>query len=902
MFNIVEQLRQGFIELHVQKDRSVSADLRTELLETIEQLPASTLTHVVRAFNLYFSLLNTVEEQFVYQYRKKNIASWEDSFEQCFQGLKDQGVDANALQALLEKSYYTPVLTAHPTESRRQSIQNILRKIFACCEELCVIEADADIPAELEHRLLRNIQLLWFTNDLRHKRLRVQDELDNGLRFYDDSLFHAIPLLYKDADKALEAVYPEAAKDIDIPCLLNFGTWIGGDRDGNPNVTTAVTLYALRRQHKRIIEFYIEHVKKLRKILTHSNEFCQFDDALLSSIEIDQQAFPDLKEQFAYHREHEAYRHKLSYICERLKLRLETVNRTLNNATFDLAPAAYKTSKDLLNDLQLIRNSLRHHGDPESANGHIKEVIRLVDTFRFHLARLDLRQESTRHTLALIEVFELAGIDNDYANLNEEQRITCLTDLLQQTPINIDRAQLSEHNHDVVELFFMINQSREEISPRALGTYIISMAHTASHVLEVLVLAHQAGLVSQVNEQWQCNIRVTPLFETVIDLKHCKSVMSSLFDIPIYRAILRAQRSVQEIMLGYSDSAKDGGILTSQWQLYDAQKSLNQLSAPHGITLRLFHGRGGTVGRGGGPTHQAILAQPAQTVRGEIKITEQGESIAFKYGYPQIAAYELSSGSTALLKATQASLTPDQSGGERLDFLGIMDNLSKLAEQAYRRLTEDDKVMDYFYEVTPVNEIAQLNIGSRPSYRKSGDRSKNSIRAITWVFAWSLTRQTLPAWYGLGTALEAWRKEDPERINQLRQMYKSWAFFRNLLHNVQFALLKSDMDIAASYATLSEDPAQGKAVHAIIQAEYNRCRDELLLVTEQDELLQDGSFAALSQIRRNPYLEPLHHIQICLLKRIRALNKAGEEDKAEQWQKPLLRTLSAIAGGMRNTG
>ncbi len=895
IFELVESLRFGFVRLHEQED----LQRRAELESMIASLSPQQLTHVIRAFNLYFFLFNAAEEQFQHEMRKRE--DWPGSFHECFAALKDSGVSTADLQHLLQDISYTPVLTAHPTESRRQSVQSILRKIFRNLQGVSVTDCEEqDLSEEQQHVLQRHIRLLWFTNEMRPNRLRVEDEINNGLRFYHDSFFQAVPMLYRGAEKALQEVYPDA--DFEIPPLLNFGTWIGGDRDGNPNVTTEVTVQALRRQHAMILEFHLSQLDGLSSLLTHSRDFCVFNKALLDSIIQDQEDLPDVVEEFAYHHAHQPYRHKLLFIKERLRLRDVAIQCSLKGGKFEPPAQAYSKSIELLKDLELIRRSLLDNGDPESANGKLKDVIRLVQTFRFHLARLDLRQESTRHTRAVHEMLQFSGVEKDYEQLSEEQKLECLTALLKQAPLQVELSQFSEPAKDVVELFVAIEDAYEDISEHALGSYIISMAHTASHVLEVLLLAHQAGLVEQQDGQWICHIRVTPLFETVEDLKHCETVMSNLFDSVIYRDILKAESSVQEIMLGYSDSAKDGGILAAHWQLYDAQKRLNQLAAQHDIKLRLFHGRGGTVGRGGGPTHQAILAQPPQTISGHIKITEQGEIVAFKFNYPQTAAYELTTGTTALLQATHQTLNP--SNAERLDFLGIMDALAKFAEQAYRELTENtDGLLDYFYEVTPVNEIAKLNIGSRPSYRKKGDRSKASIRAIAWVFSWSQSRQTLPAWYGLGSALEKWREDAPERLGRLQKMYNEWPFFHNLLNNVQFALLKSDMNIAARYAgRLSEQRSQSRVIFEKIQEEHNRCVMQVLNITGSQQLLENNPYLARSQYHRNPYLEPLHHIQIILLERTRQLIKDDKEAEADVWMPPLLRTIHAIAGGMRNTG
>lgn len=880
-YELVEFLRAGFVNLHRHKD----AETRKTLLKTIENLEAKTLTDVIRAFNLYFSLFNVVEEQFFFQLRKKE--NWAESFEACFEHFKEQGIDLETLQILLNKSSYTPVFTAHPTESRRRSIQEILRHIFERLGDLTDEHLKQGVPSELEKILLRHIRLLWFTNELRTSRLRPEDEINNGMRFFKESLFQAVPRLYRDAETALTKIYPDAT--FDIPHILQFGSWMGGDRDGNPNVTSKVTVFALRQQHQAITETYIERLESLSRLLTHSKAFSGFSEAFLHSLKKDEQMFSEEeRKHFAYHREEEPYRHKLRYMIARLKLRCQTIANVLQDQAFNLPNTAYKNAQEFYADLKLIYDSLVENNDPESANGRLKSLMRLVGTFGFHLARLDLRQESLRHTKAISKLFEINKISNNYNELSEKEKLTLLSQVLEQPPLNIELEQFEANEKDVVELFFAIAQVRQQVSEDALGSYIISMAHVASHVLEVLVLAHQAGLTE--------HLRIAPLFETVEDLKHCESVMSSLFDLPIYRNLLKSRRNVQEIMLGYSDSAKDGGILAAHWQLYEAQKRLNQIAAGRDVTLRLFHGRGGTVGRGGGPTHQAILAQPPQTVSGEIKITEQGEVVAFKYSYPETAVYELTIGTTALFQATLTTFQPMKA--ERLDFLGIMDALARFSEESYRQFTEQTAgMMDYFYDSTPVNEIAQLNIGSRPSYRKSGDRGKGSIRAITWGFAWSQSRQTVPAWFGLGYALEKWRDNAPERLARLQKMYQEWSFFHNLLDNVQSALNKSDMEIAKSYAELSQYP-ESKEIFRIVNEEYQRCVMQILNITGHRHLLADNYFSARAQAHRNPYLEPLHHIQVMLLKRVRNL----PTNEAEQWLSPLLRTINAIAAGMRNTG
>ena len=442
-----------------------------------------------------------------------------------------------------------------------------------------------------------------------------------------------------------------------------------------------------------------------------------------------------------------------------------------------------------------------------------------------------------------------------------------------------------------------MQEMRNLLSDKCFGAYVISMTHEASHVMEVMFLATLNGLAKAGNSE--CNIQIAPLFETVEDLAHIQPVMSRLFDNQVYRQLLEASGNTQEIMLGYSDSCKDGGILASVWNLYNAQVNITELANQHGINLRLFHGRGGTVGRGGGPTHEAILSQPAGTVHGQIKFTEQGEVLSFKYSNIVTAIYELTVGSTGLIKASRCLIDPPQD--IQRNFLEVMGSLATTGENSYRTLTEStDGFLDYFYEATPVSEIALMNIGSRPSHRKKGDRSKSSVRAISWVFGWAQARHTLPAWFGIGTALETWRTDHNAELEQLRSMYKEWPFFRALVSNTQMALYKADMQIAKEYSTLCEDPAVGEKIHAIICDEYERTVNQILDIIDGEELLIENPTLLLSLTRRNPYLDPLSHIQVKTLRRYRSLAE-GDSEK-ELLLKPLLRSINAIATGMRNTG
>ncbi|MEO7557517.1 MAG: phosphoenolpyruvate carboxylase, partial [Gammaproteobacteria bacterium] len=485
-------------------------------------------------------------------------------------------------------------------------------------------------------------------------------------------------------------------------------------------------------------------------------------------------------------------------------------------------------------------------------------------------------------------------------------RMQVLADTIAQGGImQIERSSLSAQTQETLEVFDAMALMPEEISTQAFGSYVISMTHAASHVMEVMLLARQAGLAGRHgpgedgNNDWFCTIRIAPLFETIDDLARIESVLSSLLDNPVYAALLKASGNLQEVMLGYSDSCKDGGILASAWMLYQAQKKITALTDARQIECRLFHGRGGTIGRGGGPTHESIVAQPQGTVHGQIKFTEQGEMVSYKYSNTETAVYELSVGVTGLLKASRCLIQPP--AADNVEYLRVMDELAEIGERTYRDLIKKPGFLDYFYEATPINEIGQMNIGSRPSHRSKTDRSLNSVRAIAWVFGWSQSRHTLPAWYGIGTALESWCADNPaKRLATLQAMYNAWPFFRALLSNTQMALFKADMEIARQYAELCGDSATAQTIYGLIKEEYQRTLTQVLKVARAQTLIEDNPPLALSLSRRNPYLDPLNAIQVILLNRYR--KETPEELERNNWLDPLLRSINAIAAGMRNTG
>ena len=903
----VETLRKGYISLRKKENPAK----RRRLNQFIEGLSSETLVHIVRAFSTYFSLINLAEESYQHHQRRKQVRQigsserlWTGSFDTTLRELRDQGITPEQLQTLLDQLAYIPVITAHPTEAKRRTIMDAQRRIFLTNEELSDTRLTKAERAELVEKLESQIQILWKTDEVRVNRPRVKDEISYGLAYFNECLFEAVPNTYRNFEKSAIRVCGKDAQGnpkITIPSFLRFGSWIGGDRDGNPNVKPETTAMAVRMQSQTILLEYLNRIPELIGVLTHSDKLCTPSTAMRESLARDEQysehAFSDKPERFT----HEPYRRKLSIMRYRLERNLVALkDKLLERTDRDQTHTAdrYPSEQEFLEDLRTIYDSLVGHGDKRIADGKLKDLIRLAETFGFYCLRLDVRQESTRHSEAVAELFEQRGID--YLALDEDARLETLEKAIKD-PAGIDTqaSALSENTRETLEVFRVMVQMREEVSKKAFGSYVISMTHQASHVMEVLFMARLAGLAGYENGEPRCSIRIAPLFETIEDLAHIEPVMSKLLDNPTYAAMLKQVGNLQEIMLGYSDSCKDGGILASVWNLYDAQKRVTQLTNAHGVRCRLFHGRGGTVGRGGGPTHEAILSQPQGTVHGQIKFTEQGEVLSFKYSNQETAVYELTMGCTGLIKASANLVQP--STPERKDYLATMDALADSGETAYRQLTDHTEgFLDYFYEATPVNEIGLLNIGSRPSHRKKGDRTKSSVRAIAWVFGWAQSRHTLPAWFGIGTALEQWRQNDPTRLAQLQKMYQQWPFFRALLSNTQMALYKAEPNIAKEYAKLCLDPATGERVYNIFREEYKRTVTQVLNISGSQQLLEENPVLELSLTRRNPYLDPLNYIQVTLLKRYR--NENLSEEERQNWLNPLLRSINAIAAGMRNTG
>ena len=907
LFVAVEKLRWGFVSLH-KKD---SPAKRQGLMKYISSLNLKRLDDILRAFSTYFSLVNVAEEiHRYYEWRrnKRRGTPNEGSFKTTLGHLKKQGIDAENMQKLLNELQLRPVFTAHPTEAKRRTLLQLLRKILLCTSNLEYARYKSE-KEEIYSDLKALIQTVWKTDEMRLNKPTVESEVLNGLYYFKTSLFTSLPEVYRTLETVLSEVYPD--HKFKIPTFIEFGSWIGGDRDGNPYVTPEVTSNTVKLHSIVILEEYLKRIDVLINNLTHYNGFIELSENFI----ILSEHYRTLARQVPGRGDNpqlflkEPYRRLLTIMKHKLQGTLDTIKKRLDGSEAVMPDYAYKFDHDFLNDLHLISKSLRHHGDDIIADRNLKDLIMLVETFGFHLVCLDVRDESSKHTNALAAV--LKGWSRElkctktYSEMSEVEKRELLSELLSRDELpQVKKETLNEEEIKTLEVFQCIKDAQEESGLKAIGNYVISMTHTANHVLEVMVLGKIANLIGKNKDGTTfCHIYPSPLFETIEDLENITTVFEDLLSNQAYKELLLASNSTQEVMLGYSDSCKDGGILASAWNLYKAQKSITCIAQKHKISCRIFHGRGGTIGRGGGPSHKAITAQPPGTINGKIKVTEQGEVLSFKYANPETAFQELILITSGLMLASQNIVieTPQ----DRADHIKLAERLSHFGERFYRDLVDETEgLFDYFYEATPVAEIGQMNIGSRPTHRNVGDRSKFSIRAIPWVFGWSLSRHTFPAWYGIGYALEKYHNGDATRLQELRRTYEEWPFFKMLIDNTQMALFKANMDIAQQYSTLCESEETAQIVFNKIQAEYNRTVDYVLKVSNSAELLTDQIPLLLSLSRREPYLDPLNHIQVMLLKQYRqsCLLEDRQNEEENLYLASLLRSICAIATGMRNTG
>ena len=892
----IEVLRKGFI----QERRSPDPKNKQKLIDLIASLDNKTLQNVIRGFSIYFFLANLTEENFLQQERRalkeNSYQYWEGSFRHTLLECKERNIEAEQIKELIDQLKFIPVFTAHPTEARRRTTMNILQTLYAHSNALDELPEGSMAYEEAKQKTAEAIDLLWSSDEVRTRKPLVFDEINNGLHYFNASLFTAIPQVYRNTKNAIVDIYPELS-DYPLPAFLRFGSWIGGDRDGNPFVTHETTEMAVLMHANTVLRHYRVVLKKLRRELIHSDTIVDISAEIYQRIE----DYSDLDQKVFYYNpedyNHEPYRRLLSLILEKVA----ATNQYIQSRGEDLEAAAYAYSspEELLDDLRLIRQSVQVHDEAHSKE-LLLDMIRLVKTCGFHLASLDIRQDSAYHGEVIADIFDSASNLPDYRSLSEEERQQWLTRLLEQpgTPL-IYSDNLSDQTREQLALMNSIAKLRKLVGKDTFGSYIISMTNNASQLLEVLLLMRFAGL-SGIDAKGNlfAALPVAPLFETIDDLKNIDHIMPAVLDNPLYLQLLKGSDNTQEIMLGYSDSSKDGGIITSAWQLYSAQQTITEIAKKYGIQTRLFHGRGGSVSRGGGSTHQAIAAQPAGTLNGQIKFTEQGEVLYAKYANPDTAVFELTMGITGALKASSSRFVEQPK--QLTSYESLFARLAEAGENEYRALTDNTEGFYEFYsQATPVQEISLLNIGSRPAHRKKGLPSKSTIRAIPWVFGWSLARFTLPAWYGVGSALDSVKQDEA----LMKEMNDNWPFFKAFISNIEMAFTKSEMNIARAYSQLCEDETLRETVMQAVIKEHELTQSGLNSLLKQESLLAGQQELASSLEWRNAYLDPMNYIQIELLKRLRHSDKDQQDAQSSlEVEDPLIRSINALAAGLRNTG
>ncbi|MFC7671654.1 phosphoenolpyruvate carboxylase [Mycolicibacterium sp. GCM10028919] len=885
VFDLVERARVESFQV-----RRSEID-RNQLAALFDGVDVHQAIPVIRAFTHFALLANVAEDIHRERRRAVHVAAGEppqrSSLAATYLKLESADLDSATVADALTGALVSPVITAHPTETRRRTVFDTQHRIT----ELMRLRAGGLTTTgdgrDIERELRRCILTLWQTALIRLSRLKIQDEIETGLRYYPAAFFDVIPKVNAEVRTALQARWPDA--DLLSEPILRPGSWIGGDRDGNPNVTAEVVRLATGNAAYTAFDHYFSEITALEQELSMSARLVKVTDELT--------ALADTCAEPA--RADEPYRRALRGIHGRLTATAQAILDRQPEHELDLRLDRYGSPDELLADLDVVDGSLRANGSAVVADDRLSRLREAVHVFGFHLSGLDMRQNSDVHEEVIAELLAWAGVHPDYRSLPEDDRVEILVaELGTRRPLVGENAELSELARKELDIVIAAARAVRVFGPQAVPNYIISMCQSVSDMLEAAILLKEAGLLDASGEHPFAPVGIVPLFETIDDLQRGAAILEAVLDLPLYRAMVHARGEQQEIMLGYSDSNKDGGYLAANWALYRAELDLVESARKTGIRLRLFHGRGGTVGRGGGPSYDAILAQPPGAVKGSLRLTEQGEIIAAKYAEPRAAHRNLET----LLAATLESTLLDVEGlGDTAEpAYEVLDDLAARAQRAYADLVHDtDGFVEYFKASTPVSEIGALNIGSRPTSRKP-TTSIADLRAIPWVLAWSQSRVMLPGWYGTGTAVEEWINAGPEspdeKLAVLRDLYERWPFFRSVLSNMAQVMAKADMGLAARYSELVEDEALRHRVFDKIVDEYHRTVRMHEVITGHDDLLADNPALARSVFNRFPYLEPLNHLQVELLRRYRA----GDAD--ELVQRGILLTMSGLATALRNSG
>ncbi len=846
--------------------RNGDAAAAFQLADRLENLPLDSKIVLIKAFSNYFQLINIAEDlQRIRVIRQREAdGSLKESIINAIRTLKQRGKTADQVRNLLDHTRLRLVLTAHPSEAKRQEILIKLQRIALMMERR---DRQNLLPRELrrlESQLAEQVEELWQTRQLRSAKKLVSDEVDYGIYFIRSVIVDVVIDIYEDLQQALEHYYPEETWE-ELPPVLRYASWIGGDRDGNPNVTTNVTLETLKTLRQTARQMYLDEIEVLSQHLTQNTELVGVSEELRATEQHLREAYPG-----------EAYRQKMLSIHDKLMA------------------DEYRSSRDFLQDLLQIQDSLKAHGGERVAMGAVQRLVRKLRLFGLHLVPLEVREDANLHAAAVQEIFDYYGIAQRYIDLGEAEKQELLTaEIRNKRPLFPKEIGIfTEATQSIIRTWRMVAEAHELYDPIVIDTVIASMSRQPSDVMAMLMFAREVGIDQ--------DIYIVPLFETIDDLYRAPDIMEELFDNAEYRKHLEARAGKrglrQQVMIGYSDSSKDGGYLASNWHLYNAQRILTQKCLEKGVSLELFHGRGGSIGRGGGPTNQAILSQPPESLHGGVKITEQGEVIAYRYSNKGIGHRHLHQ----VMNAVLIGMGLQETHFVPAHYYQTMARLSELSRKCYRKFVYDsDGFLDYWHQATPIDELSMLKISSRPAKRKQAG-GFSAMRAIPWIFSWMQSRAIVPSWFGLGTAFKTYIEEEADGLALLREMYQNWSFFNAVIDNAQLDVAKADMGIAELYASLVEPEALREEFFSWIKAEHALSSEMIIAVTERDELLAHMSAIKTSIQRRNPYVDPLNFIQVALLRELRQLDE--DDPNRGPVLDATLSTINGIAAGMKTTG
>lgn len=897
LFDVVERFRLLSKSIH----SNPTPALKKEMADLVDSLDVETAGKIIKAFLTYFDLINIAEQN--HRVRRRTQREHEtndrpepDSLTSVFHRLESDETSKARLENVISALDVQVVFTAHPTEITRRTV--LIKQL-----ELARILKRRDHPPlsrretkAVSDDLLKVIESLWMTDHVIYFKPQVMDEVRYGLYHFENVVIRAILEVHHDLVSELDRLKGETAWSPTLSRrFITFGSWIGGDRDGNPFVTPDVTVKTMHYQRSLVLKHYMKEMETLFNDLSHSHNWMTMSEEFYTSLANDRLLFPELDERYRDRYRLEEVRQKLLFMQEKLRRALSGENE----------PGAYLHHLEFRKELEILYTALESQKCISSLTS-LRKMIYAVDIFGFHLAKLDVRQHSERHLEALDEISkELKLIEGGYRKLSEDEKVAFLnTEIQNLRPLIPAHLNFSEPTNQTIEVFRTMVALQDKFGIPAMDTYIVSMTQNKSDLLAILLFAKEAGLYCQ--GKCERTVSVVPLFETIEDLQNAPKLIQSLLQVDAYKAYIEHRSNVQEIMIGYSDSGKNGGIVAANWELYKAQRALVEFARRENIQLRLFHGRGGTIGRGGGPTHRAILAQPEGTVEKRIKLTEQGEVIAAKYAMNDIAVRNFDRLAAAVIEASLGNFD-EKSELVYKERMPLLESLSSKSFKVYRDLVYGSKdFIDFFNQTTPLPEIGELRMGSRPARRKSGSQSIDDLRAIPWVFAWTQSRFMLPGWYGFGSAFHQVTQGDPQALETMRQMYDDWPFFAGLIKKIETALAVADLDIARYYADnlVRSQPLKNKFLSRI-EEEFNWTRLGVLSISRQEELLDNTAYLRKSIELRNPYVDPLSYLQVHFLKKVRDIRDIGDKDDAAQRQVLLdyvLMSINGVALGLQSTG